>query len=340
MRTATLTRGIICAAVIAVVLSGVEVAAANSRTTSGMPLRRGLAAYEWHNASLLTPGETRRRLRFLRSNRFTTVYLDLGDYLDAADQPPSDQQRARLGQIRQALRRYVATASSYHLTVHATGGGPTWTVEPRNYLGAKLVQLVGEYNLGVTASERLSGVQLDIEPYLDPAFFADEQAALTSYLQTLQGIVAAYRPLLAQPANRRLRLGFAVPFWFDGDDEAPAPVLFEGTTKPAAYHLIDMLRDLPTAYVLVMSYRNYATGTDGSIYHARREFRYARSVRAACKLVVGQQFADVQPPKITFHGRSRRAFKKAADQIVRAFRDYPQFDGLSIDDIDSYMAAR
>jgi hypothetical protein len=88
----------------------------------------------------------------------------------------------------------------------------------------------------------------------------------------------------------------------DGDDGAPGPVLFNGTTKPAAYHTIDMVADLPTAYVLVMSYRNFAPGTDGSIYHARRELRYVRGVGAACGLVIGQEYADSAPPKITFHG--------------------------------------
>jgi hypothetical protein len=116
-------------------------------------------------------------------------------------------------------------------------------------------------------------------------------------------------------------------------------VLFNGTTKPAAYHIIDMVADLPTAYVLVMSYRNFAPGIDGSIYHARREFRYARGVGAACGLVIGQEYANSPPPKITFHGHPRRTFQQAAYQIAYAFRDSPQFRGLSIHDLDSYMAA-
>ena len=202
---------------------------------------------------------------------------------------------------------------------------------------ARVVRRAGP--VGRLLGKRLLGVQLDIEPYLDPGFFADEQASLNAYLVTLQGIVDTYRPLRTGPANRRLQLGFAIPFWFDGDDEAPGPVLFNGTTKPAAYHIIDMVADLPTAYVLVMSYRNFARGIDGSIHHARREFRYARGVGAACGLVLGQQYADVEPPKITFHGLRRRTFWQAAYQIAHAFRDYPQFRGLSIDDLDSYMAA-
>jgi hypothetical protein len=48
---------------------------------------------------------------------------------------------------------------------------------------------------------------------------------------------------------------------------------------------------------------------------------------------------DVEPAKITFHGRSRQAFANAAEQIIRAYGHLPQFRGLSVDDLDAYMAA-
>lgn len=340
MRKAALVRVLVRACVIGVVLGSAQPAGAQSRWTSAGPQRRSLAAYEWHNASQLSPNEARRRFRFLRANGFSTVYLDLGNYLDVAGQRENRGQRARLAKLRQVLARYVAEASSYGLAVHAIGGGPTWTGAERRYLGSKLVQLVADYNLGANEAERLRGVQLDIEPYVDPSFFDDERAALTAYLDTLRGIVQTYRSLAGQPANSHLQLGFAIPFWFDGESTAPGPVPWGGATKPAAFHLIDMLRDLPDAYVLVMSYRNVARGADGSIQHARGEFGYARQVGAECGLVVGQQFADVQPPRITFNGVGRRAFMKAADQIVEALGRAREFRGLSIDNLDSYMSAR
>jgi hypothetical protein len=340
MRKATLVRVLVCASMIGVVLGSAQPAGAQSRSTSWVPPLRGLAAYEWHSASQLSQDEARRRFRFLRANGFRTVYLDLGNYLDVVDQPQNRGQLVRLAKVRQALARYVADASSYGLTVHAIGGGPTWTGEERRYLGSRLVRLVADYNLGAKEAERLRGVQLDIEPYADPGFFDDVQAALTAYLDTLEGIEQTYRSLTGQPANSHLQLGFAIPFWFDGESGAPGPLPWGGETKPAAFHLIDMLRDLPDAYLLVMSYRNVATGADGSIQHARGEFGYARQVGAECGLVVGQQFGNVQPRKITFQGVGRRPFMKAADQIVGAFGGAREFRGISVDNLDSYMSAR
>ena len=331
MRAAT--RALVCATVLVLVAGG-RWAGAHPRAAATTQWQHGLAAaYEWHDAGQLSRHQARERLRFLHRRGFGTVYLDLGDYLDAADQPQSREQRARLRELRRQLRHYVADASRLGLAVHAVGGGPTWTEEPLRYLGPKLVELVADYNAGVAAEERLGGVQLDIEPYALPGFFDDEEAALVAYLETLDGIVGTWRRVA-----RRLELGFAVPFWFDGRGGSPGPVPFGGATKPAIHHVIDLVKELRRAYLVVMSYRNVATGADGSIVNARDEFAYARSVDARCALLVGQQFGDVQPPEVTFHGRHRRAFEHAAEQIVEAFERFPQFRGLAVDDVDGYTA--
>jgi hypothetical protein len=334
-------RTLLCAAVLVVLVGGGQPAAvAQPGPAATTPQRYRLAAYQWHSADQLTAGQARQRLRFLRQHGIRTVYLDLGDYLDVADQPHSQQRQDRLAQLRSRLRRYVAAASSFGVAVHAVGGGPTWTDEPRRYLGSKLVELVADYNADAEVRQRLQGVQLDIEPHADPRFFVDVAAALDAYLETVARIVRTYRRQAARSVNRRLQLGLAIPFWFDAGAGSPGPVSFRGRTKPAAHHVVDLVKDLPRAYLVVMSYRNVATGGDGSIFHARNELAYARSVGARAGLLVGQQFTNVQPAKLTFYGRGRRAFQKAAAQIVRAYGHFPQFRGLSIDDLDAYMAER
>jgi hypothetical protein len=302
--------------------------------------RHTMAAYEWHNPGALPTAEVRQRLRFLRQHGFTTVYLELGNYLDAADQPESRARRQRLDQIRRQIRRFVATASGLGLAVHGLGGGPDWIGE-RGYLGRLLVRLVGRYNAGVAPRERLQGVQLDIEPYVVQGFLQRGEEGFVEYLQTLRGIVRAFERIRFQHANRHLQLGFAIPFWFDAaDDEAPGPVRFRGEVKPVAHHIIDMVRRLHRAYLVVMSYRNRTDGEDGSIALARGELDYAAGIGASCGLVVGQQYGDVEPEFITFNGFTRSEFQQAADAITEAFSGYRQFRGLAVDDLDAYMNAK
>jgi hypothetical protein len=325
------------------VAAGAGVASATGAHARGFGRGRvpgGMAAYHWKQAGELPDDEVAGRLRFLRANGFRTIYLEVGDYLDAAELAPGTEGRqARLTRIRHQIQRFVAMASDAGIAVHALAGGPGWTGELR-YLGQELVQLVAAYNHKVAWRERLRGVQLDIEPYTLPGWFSDPVTGLAEYLTMAADVVGTYRTALEAPANRHLQLGFAVPFWFDARGDAPGPVAFGGATKPAVNHLIDLVADLPGAYLVVMAYRDFTGTSNGSIAHARDEFRYAAAVRARCGLVVGQQYGpDAEEEQITFDGQPRREFRRAAAAIWTAFRRYRQFRGLSVDDVEAFMAA-
>ncbi|HEX3211565.1 MAG TPA: hypothetical protein VH016_03290 [Actinomycetota bacterium] len=297
-----------------------------------------MAVYEWKTAGDLSPTKVRQRLRFLRANGFSTVYLEIGNYLEAAEL----EDEGLLRGIRRQMQRFVGTATGYGLSVQALGGGPDWFGDDRRYLGQLLVELVGSYNTKVAYKERFQGVHLDLEPYTLPGWLDEEHVEenLVEYLTTIEGIVGTYRSELDRWANRGLQLGFAIPFWLDGRGDAPGPVSFGDETKPAAYHVIDLIGDLRGAYLVVMSYRDFTRTSDGSIAHARDEFRYAASIGARSGLIVGQQYGPAPGEEhITFHGQPRWVFRRAAAEIAVAFRRYPQFRGLAVDDIDAFMAA-
>jgi hypothetical protein len=326
------------------VVAGAGLAAASGAGPRGFGRRyvpSAMAVYEWHQAGELPDDQVTQRLRFLRANGFRTVFLELGDYLDAAELAPGTPGReTKLVRIRHKLQRFVGLASNAGVAVQALGGGPTWTGE-RRYLGQKLVELVAGYNRKVRWRERLQGIQLDIEPYTIPGWFTDPATGLRDYLTMAADVVGTYRTALEGYENRHLQLGFAVPFWFDARGDAPGTVTFDDATKPAVHHLIDLVADLPGAYLVVMAYRDFTSTSNGSIAHARDEFRYAAAVGARSGLVVGQQYSPAAPDEqhITFNGQPRSDFRRAAAAITIAFRRYPQFRGLAVDDADAYLAA-
>jgi hypothetical protein len=339
MQRATITRVLVSASVLLVVLGANPGAAAAAASPSELLQQHGFAVFEWYRVSQVNARVSEQSLSSLRTDGFKTVYADVGEYLEVADQPDSRAQRTRLAQLKSDLKRFVARASNLGFAVHAVAGGPDWTDMSHRYLGPMLVQLVADYNGSAASNERLQGVQLDIEPYVDPSFFDDVDTSLKDYLWTLKAIVDKYRQVRTPGANGDLRLGFAIPFWFDGVPEAPA-VRFppEGRSAPAAFHLIDMLHDLSDAYVLVMAYRNFALGPDGSIEHVGREFDYARESGAACGIVVGQEFGRVYPEKISFWWAGRAAFRQAAEDIAEEYGGYAQFRGLSVNHLGAYQA--
>ena len=341
---AIITRVLVSASVLLVVLGANSGVAAAAPSPNEILQQHGFGVFAWYRLSQVNARVSEQRLSSLRTDGFKTIYADVGEYLEVADQPDSRTQRTRLSQLKNDLKSFVARASSLGFAVHAVAGGPNWTDASHRYLGPKLVQLVADYNSGAASNELLQGVQFDIEPYVDPSFFNDVKTSLVDYLSTLQGIVDRYKAVQTQAGNSSLRLGFAIPFWFDGVPEAP-PVEYgkteaTKTTKAAVFHLIDMLQALPDAYVLLMAYRNFAAGPDGSIEHVRSEFDYARQAGAVCGIVVGQEFTKVYPEKLSFWWAGRAAFRGAAEEIAWAYGQRPQFRGLSVNDINGYQAAR
>ena len=71
-----------------------------------------------------------------------------------------------------------------------------------------------------------------------------------------------------------MEFGIDIPFWWEEVDPLTnvpcGQVYFNGTTKPASFHCIDMLDN-----VGVMNYRDTADGADGMIRHGRDLLSYA-----------------------------------------------------------------
>lgn len=105
----------------------------------------------------------------------------------------------------EALRSFVARAHGAGLRVSAVLGDPTAIGNRglQRYQG--LVRAIGEYNREAGAASRLDAIQLDIEPYLDPAYHGQEELWKSRYLTTLAGL-AAIAPL---------PLDAVLPFWMD-----------------------------------------------------------------------------------------------------------------------------
>jgi hypothetical protein len=331
---------VLATVVIMSTMGGSKPIEAGMASGSAVLAEHGLGIYDWRHAGTeASLGATDQRLQFLLSRGFRTIYLFVNDYLVAWDRRESTSRWFQLVELEREFRQFNAAARRVGLTVHAVVGNPTWADATKRYLGVRLIRLISDYNANVAANQRFAGVQFDIEPYRRPEFARESTHILSAYLHALQDIAREFQRERLHPWNAELQLGFATPFSFDGSGELPSTVSFNGIYKPVSYHLIDIVGKLADAYVVVMSYRNFSLGKDGTISHAENEFRYANSVAAKCRIIVGQEFGDFQPAKVSFHGRGRTAFTRAALQVAQAFGRYPQFGGLSVNDVDAFIAA-
>ena len=117
-------------------------------------------------------------------------------------------------------------AKARHIDAFALDGYPEAIQEP-GVLAAKVERLLALVHL-----DAIGGVQVDIEPYLVPGFFADESGS-RRYLETID--------YLKESIAGRTRLSVVMPFWFTSRT-------VQG--RPIAYSVIDRVDE-----VAIMSYR-------------------------------------------------------------------------------------
>jgi hypothetical protein len=195
-----------------ITLSSLKLAAAGAGAASSRAL------WIWE------PGHWRQQagqlFALLAAQRADTVYLSL----PLQGEPP---------EIAQAdvLRRFITEAGRRGLRVWAVAGDPRAVLPEERPRYAALAAALAAYNRAAPAEARLAGLQLDIEPYLNPGYAHDPEGWLAAYVDTL----ALLRPRAGMP------LDIAVPFWW-------------GRQRLRDGLLLDALKPLADT-VTVMNYR-------------------------------------------------------------------------------------
>jgi hypothetical protein len=190
-----------------------------------------------------------------------------------------------------------------------------------------------EYNRAAAPEERLDGFQWDTEPYILPEYRKDAEsktAVLKQYLDSASELRDA-----VNASRVPLRIGYAIPAFFDGEPQA---VEWKGVSKPVAFHLMDILNTMPSAYVAIMAYRDKALGSNGTIEISRGEIEYAAKTTPKVKVWIGQETLDVtgDPPSITFWQEGETVMEYALAQIEDAYKGNPVVGGFSIHHWVSY----
>ena len=205
------------------------------------------AMWLWNPSPMLTSADARAAFfDFLDHEHITVVWAQVGT------EGPNLKFAAE-------WRRLIAEATRRRVKIEALDGAPTYAIQEE--IPKRVVESVLAYNESADPDQRFSGIHFDIEPYLLWAWRSPQgrQQVLRRYLDLLQW------------CRRRMdnefpgmKLGVDIPFWWQSTDartgRAIGDVAFNGETKAASFHVIDMLDN-----VGIMNYRNRAAGPNGMV---------------------------------------------------------------------------
>jgi hypothetical protein len=224
--------------------------------------------------------------------------------------PPNVTTSSRLPEIRDLVGR----ARTAGIRVDALGGDPGWVDNP---------SWVVTYWLKPAKNTGLfTGIHIDVEPYSTPAWTTDQPTVVARYLTLLDKLKAnaGTYPVEAD-----------IPFWFN---QIPA------TASGGTASTLDREIMKRTAGVTVMSYRNTATGPDGTLDVAAAALAAGASLGKPVRLgqetnYLGSTAVDT---KQTFFGWTRSAMEVQLAQVVAGASSSATFAGLAIHDASGYAA--
>lgn len=265
---------------------------------------------------------------FCAKKGISVIYLSVGDIFSPTQREASDPKHITAPKLAQFLK----AAHAQKLEVEALDGDPSFALQPKHAATLQRLEKALDYNQTAASDEKLDGFQWDTEPYILDEFKAggaSQQSVLIQYLNS----AAQMRDAVKKRPS--LRLGYAIPSFFD---DAARTISWRGVSKPAGFHLMDILNTLPAGYVAIMAYRDRALGTNGTVEISKAEVDYATQHAPKVKVWIGQETLDVtgDPPSITFYQEGENALEQALGQIQTAYKDKPVVAGLSIHHWASY----
>jgi hypothetical protein len=296
---------------------------------------KSLSAWLWESPDTFSEERLRKMFQIAEGEGITTIFLRMDDYADIYEMKDGSEKTNKIENLDGAARKFITLAKDYNIDVQALGGNTNWAEPDQLFYPDLFFEGVIRYNESSPVNARFTGIQFDVESNNSALYKKNKAEALTKYLKFVERMIDKKRSSSATSNN--FSIGFATPFWYDNQNNNGVIVNWNNNLKPVGYHLFDILNGIENSYIVIMDYRNYADGVDGSIENAKNEIVYASQNAPKVKILIGQETTKVSPAKITFNDTSKKYFKGEAAKIVSAFSNYPVFGGISIHDLPSYI---
>lgn len=289
-----------------------------------------VAAYEWRRIDVTPLAELRAGFADFKAMGGTTMSLDVSQVVSIAAIRNVSSRTRTLQAWNNALDAYIAAAAASGLRVEALAGDPTWMKPTQRGATVTVMDYVTSFNAPRPPAARLTGLQFDIEPWVDPAWSRSATVLTTQWLDTIASIAAKQA---ATAPESRVPLTMAVPFWLDGS-AAPKALNRGGVVLAPTEHIVRLLDNgtgLGNA-IAVMAYRDVVAGPNGSSTLSATEVAFTEKTGGRVGTVIAQEVTNIEPAHITFWQEGRGALVAAMGELTALNAGKTSFGGFAIND--------
>jgi hypothetical protein len=288
-------------------------------------------SWVWTPVMTMSPEYMESILSGAKADGVNAIYISIDTYLDIFVMPKGPEREKQKKEFSDKLEDFIIRAGRKGIAVDAEAGWRNWAEDENVYKAFAVVNYVKNFN--TTHPNQFRGFQYDIEPYL-----------LDSYDNNKAGILKNFVKLVDQTENfinaDTLRFNVVVPDFYDKKDNFTPEFSYNGKNDYVFGHLLNILDRKPGNSIIIMSYRGFADGYDGSIEISRNEMQTASGGDHSTKIIIAQETGDVAPPYITFHNTSKKYFARQLDSIDTAFKPYQNFGGIAVHYVNAFLALK
>ncbi len=280
----------------------------------------------WTPTLTITPAYREFIIAGAKKNNIKNIYLSIDSYLDVFLMPNGKERDRAKQEFNSDIEDFIAEAHKNGISVDAEAGWQNWA-EPGN-LYKPLAVLDFVINFNKTHSEKFRGFQYDVESYLLPGYEQNKTITLYNFVYLIDQTVAKLN-------NTDLLFSVVVPDFYDKESAATPEYSYRGETSYTFDHLLTVLERRAGSKLIVMSYRNFSKGEDGSIDISNGEMKDASSYHT--KVVIAQETGDIKPSYVTFYNTSRKYFDRQRNILALAFGVDSSFGGFATHYVNSFL---
>ncbi len=285
----------------------------------------------WNFPSQMLSSTADQQMKTLWANGFNVVYITIDDYIDIASMSEGSAKESAKSAYFSNLSKFVIKANNLGIQVDAEGGWRDWAKSANRWKGYALIDAVKQYN-ALYPNAKLRGFQYDVEPYLLPEYETSKATVLAEYVafidQSVQRLVGT-----------NVQFSMAIPHFYD-DAQAWTPAFaYGGKTTYTFNHLLNILEKKPGSSILLMSYRDFFDGANGTRQISEIEVKEA-SAGFSTNIIVSQETGNVDPAYVTYYGSTKAVLFDALAQIGAGFSSYSRYGGTAVHYMDSFIDLR
>lgn len=285
----------------------------------------------WTPILQMTPEYMSQIISGAKKEQVNVIYLSIDSYLDIFVMPDGQEKIEAEKKFVDKLQTFIWLAHQENILVDAEAGWRNWAEEGHTYKPFAIVEFVKKFNLEQPLKFR--GFQYDVEPYLLEEYKSSEEGqklVLANFTKLIDDTVYNLE-------NSDLKFTVVVPDFYDKKDELTPSFEYKGKKDFAFKHLLRILEERKGSAIIIMSYRNFAEGRDGSIDISKNEMRTARSGRYSTDIILAQETGYVPEPYVTFYNTSKGYFVEEVGKLRSAFSSHRNFAGLAIHYANAYL---